>query len=62
MKVEPIWLVDGLDIKYEGKRGLKNGFKVWSLSKWVNKLIIYSKEEFWRRSELVWGSGVGMKS
>ena len=62
LKVEQNGLVEGLDMEYEGKRGLMNGFKVLGLRKWVDRWSIYSKEESWRRKELVWGSGEGMKS
>lgn len=54
LKVEPNGLIEGLDMGYEGKRGLKNDFKVLGLSKWVVGGTIYSKEEPRRRSELVW--------
>lgn len=59
LKVEQNGLVEGLDMEYEGKRGLTNGFKVLGLRQWVDRGSIYSKEESWRRRELVWGSGVG---
>lgn len=62
VKVEQNGLVEGLDMEYEGKRRLMDGFKVSGLRKWVDRRSIYSKEESWRRRELVWGSGVGMRS
>lgn len=41
LKRDIIGFIDGLDVGYEKKRGVKGNFKVFGLSNWVNNSVIY---------------------